>query len=309
MTLEKQEDFQAGFVAVVGRPNVGKSTLINALVGQKIAAVSYKPQTTRQRQLGILTEDAFQIVFIDTPGLHIPVHKLGRAMNMVAQQALEEADGILWIIDLSQEICEEDHLIAQRLKAQRNLPALILALNKVDAVDAPTLQIRSQEYALLISAVEVVRISALYSTNLDDLKAVIFKHLPQGAPFYPPDQVTDYYERDIAADLIREAALQHLQQEVPHAIAVRIDQYKEREEKGALITATIFVEKESQKGIVIGKGGAMLKGIGIHARQAIEKMSGRKVFLELRVKVNKNWRNNENILRRMGFPALEKEQE
>lgn len=295
-------------MAVVGRPNVGKSTLVNALVGQRIAAVSYKPQTTRQRQLGILTSDDFQMVFIDTPGLHIPLHKLGQAMNVVAQEALQEADVIICIVDASRAPHEEDRLISQRLQKLEESTPLILALNKMDAIDAQTLQMRKEEYGKVYPPATCMPISALMGTNLEALKEEVVRFLLQSPPYYPPEQVTDYFERDIAADLIRAAALQHLQQEVPHAIAVRIDQYKEREDKGAYIAATIFVEKDSQKGIVIGRGGRMLKAIGSNARQAIEKMSSRSVYLDLRVKVNKNWRNNEDILRRMGYARLNQEQ-
>lgn len=307
MDNKKENEFHSGHAAVVGRPNVGKSTLINALLKQKIAAVSSKPQTTRQNQLGILTLPNHQIVFIDTPGLHIPRHKLGKGMNALAEQALAEADVVLWLVDVSQAPHPEDELITAKMADLPNLPPIIQVLNKVDLVSPQDLVVQRENYLRLFPGVTQVSVSALLQAGLDDLINQTIKYLPAGGPFFPADQVTDYYERDIAADLIREAALEHLREEVPHAIAVRIDQFIERGESGAMITATLMVEKESQKGIVIGKGGEMLKAIGISARTSIEAMSGRKVFLELRVKVSKNWRANQSFLRQMGYPQPEDE--
>jgi len=292
---------KAGYVAIAGRPNVGKSTLINTLLGQKIAAVSPKPQTTRKRQLGILTEPRGQIIFIDTPGIHKPLHKLGKAMNWEAVQAFEDADVVLFMVDVSRPPHPEDELVAQRIReGAPNLP-VVLALNKADAVAEDVLQARREAYEALAPQARPVVISALTGQGLDTLLALLFDLLPVSPPYYDDETLTDLYERDIAADLIREAALLHLRDEVPHSIAVRIDEYKERGEHGAYIAATIFVERDSQKGIVIGKGGSMLKQIGTTARQAIEAMSGRKVFLDLRVKVSKNWRNNASTLRRFGY--------
>jgi GTP-binding protein Era len=292
---------RAGFVAVVGRPNVGKSTLINSLLGQKIAAVSPRPQTTRQRQLGILTLPEGQIVFMDTPGIHLAHHALGRAMNGIAREALQEADVIVWIVDSSQPPTDEDRLIAGQLKLQSVGQPLILALNKIDLLEGDRLAKYQQEFTSLIERSIPIQISALSGYGLAELQASILEKLPEGDPFYSADQVTDFYERQIASDLIREAALDNLRDEVPHALAVRVDEYKERENQAAFISATLFVEKESQKGIVIGRAGEMLKRIGIQARRSIEEMSGRKVFLEMRVKVSKNWRNDANVLRQMGF--------
>ncbi|HEY57697.1 MAG TPA: GTPase Era [Anaerolineae bacterium] len=292
---------KAGYVAIAGRPNVGKSTLINTLLGQKIAAVSPKPQTTRKRQLGILTEPRGQIIFIDTPGIHKPLHKLGKAMNWEAVQAFEDADVVLFMVDVSRPPHPEDELVAQRIQeGAPNLP-VVLALNKADAVAEDVLQARREAYEALAPQARPVVISALTGQGLDALLALLFDLLPVSPPYYDDETLTDLYERDIAADLIREAALLHLRDEVPHSIAVRIDEYKERGEHGAYIAATLFVERDSQKGIVIGKGGSMLKQIGTTARQAIEAMSGRKVFLDLRVKVSKNWRNNASTLRRFGY--------
>ena len=304
MRQQSEKSFRCGYAAVVGRPNVGKSTLINTLLGQKIAAVSPKPQTTRMNQLGILTTEDMQIIFIDTPGIHLPHNKLGEGMNAVAAEALAEADVVLWLVDVSQPPHEEDQLITARLAELRDLPAVFQVLNKTDLVNPDVLAQRQDEFAVLYPQVTQLPISALTARGLGEMLAAISEKLPEGEPFYPQEQITDHYERDIAADLIREAALEHLHEEVPYALAVRVDQYKERAEKGAYIAATLFVERESQKGIVIGQGAEMLKTIGKTARAAIEKMSGRKVYLDLRVKVSRNWRSNPNFLRQMGYNDL-----
>jgi GTP-binding protein Era len=294
-------EYRSGYVAVMGRPNVGKSTLINALLGQKIAAVSPRPQTTRRQQLGILTLESAQIVFIDTPGVHKPHHMLGEVMNDAAKEALENADVILFVADVSQPPDEEDHLLADLIASLRMPSPVILALNKSDLVAPPDLEARQAAFVQVLPGSISIIISATRETNLGGLIEEIISRIPQGASLFPEDQVTDLYEREIAADLIREAALIHLREEVPHGISVRIDEYTERDETGAYIAATIFVEKESHKPIVIGQGGVMLKKIGSAARQQIEKMSGRKVFLQLRVKVQKNWRDDENSLHNFGF--------
>jgi GTP-binding protein Era len=303
-------EFRSAFVAIIGRPNVGKSTLVNAFLGQKIAAVSPKPQTTRKRQLGILTTDSAQLVFVDTPGIHTPRHKLGTFLNQEAEEALEGVDVILWLVDVSVRPTEEDRLIASLLaRVQRRTP-LVLAANKIDLIPAETLNRNLEAYqeALKRARVEpgrnetqVVSISATQSRNLDQLQELLISFAPVRPPEYDEEQVTDSYERDIAADLIREACLLRLREEVPHGVGVRIDEFAERENGMLYIAATIFVERESQKGIVIGEGGKMLKQIGSSARKEIEEMGGRPVFLELRVKVLKDWRNNEEALRRLGY--------
>jgi len=305
---------RSGFVAIIGKPNVGKSTLVNALLGQKIAAVSPRPQTTRCRQLGILTLPEAQIAFVDTPGLHTPRHKLGEYFNQEAEAALEGVNVILFMVDANVEPDDEDRRIASLLKKLRNAPDLVLALNKIDLLPAPALATRRTAYQALVPNATVYAISAARGDGREELLRALMARLPVRPPEFPADQVTDLYEREIAADLIREAALVYLREEVPHALAVRLDEFTERGSStlrqsqrgasltpGAFIAATLFVEHDSQKGIVIGEGGGMLKKIGAAARKEIEAMSGRKVFLQLRVKVAKDWRDDEAALRRFGY--------
>ena len=295
-------EFRSAFIAILGRPNVGKSTLMNALLGQKIAAVSPKPQTTRKRQLGIFTTDSAQLVFVDTPGIHSPRHKLGTFLNQEAEEALQGVDVILWLVDGSMRPTEEDKQIAALLTRTPRRTPLVLAANKMDLIPAETLTRNLESYqASLKREAQVISISATQNQNLGELKEVLVSLAPVRPPEYDEEQVTDSYERDIAGDLIREACLHQLREEVPHGVGVRIDEFTERENGMLYIAATIFVERESQKGIVIGEGGKMLKQIGSSARKEIEDMGGRPVFLELRVKVLKDWRNNEEALRRLGY--------
>jgi len=296
---EPGADHRSGFVALAGKPNVGKSTLLNRILSQKIAAVSPRPQTTRRRQLGILTLPQAQIIFIDTPGIHNPLHKLGEAMVVSALDAVRDADMVLWLVDGAAKPGNEDVLTADGLVASGQ--PLILALNKIDQLSKTQLAERQQAYAALAPAAEVHLISAQSGEGVEALLEALIARLPEGPQLYDPDQVTDLYERDIALDLIREALLRSLDEEVPHAIAVRLDEYTDRTETTAYIAATLLVEREAHKGIVIGKGGEMLKRIGTLARKEIEELTGRKVFLELRVKTMANWRNNLSLLRQLGY--------
>jgi GTP-binding protein Era len=306
-------EFRSAFIAILGRPNVGKSTLVNALLGQKIAAVSPKPQTTRKRQLGILTTDTAQLVFVDTPGIHNARHKLGTFLNQEAQESLEGVDVIIWLVDASVRPTEEDKQIASLLVRVPRRTPVVLAANKIDLISAETLTRNLEAYQASLKKArvddrregrndpQVISISATQNRNLDQLQELLVSLSPVRPPEYDEEQVTDSYERDIAGDLIREACLHQLREEVPHGVGVRIDEFTERENGMLYIAATIFVERESQKGIVIGEGGKMLKQIGSSARKEIEDMGGRPVFLELRVKVLKDWRNNEEALRRLGY--------
>jgi GTP-binding protein Era len=292
---------RSGFVAVAGRPSVGKSTLINAFLGQVIAPVSPRPQTTRRRQLGILTLPLAQAIFVDTPGIHQPRNLLGEGLNRAAREAIEDADLILAVFDLTQLPTPEDQRTADWIRELAPRRPVLAALNKLDAASPSRLQTLADAFYALLPAAEPFLVSATSGHGRPELLERLLAILPEGPRFYSQDEVTDSFERDIAADLLRAAALHLLRDEVPHGIAVRIDQYRERGPEGAFIAATLFVEKESHKGIVIGKGGAMLRRIGTQARREMEAMSGRRIFLETRVKVMPNWRDDEHALRRLGF--------
>lgn len=295
-----QDEYRAGFVAVVGKPNTGKSTLINALLKQKIASVSPRPQTTRRRQLGILTSKTYQLIFVDTPGIHKPKHKFGDYLNWEAKESLPDADVILWVVDSSHLPDDEDKETANSILEINSHPSILLVLNKIDLAST-RLEQNAAAYQELLQKAVPVPISATTGKGMDELLSRVAELLPAGPPYYDEEQITDLYERDIVVDLLREATLNLLSEEVPHAIAVRLDEYTDQGEDRARIIATLFVERESQKGIVIGKGAEMLKKIGTAARIEIERLTGRKIFLELHVKVKKNWRDDPNALRSFGF--------
>lgn len=293
-------DHRSGFVAVVGRPNVGKSTLMNALLGQKLAIVSPKPQTTRNRILGILTLDDLQAVFIDTPGIHRPRHKLGEFMLAEALSALPDADLVLWVVDGSRLPNDEDHQVATALRRQ-TLP-VILVINKIDITPPAVLAEHSRLYRDLLPTVTAeMAISALTGQGVSAVVELLRHYLPPGPRYYPPDQITDVQERFLAAELIREKALLHLREEVPYAVAVDLEEFTERPGDVVYIAARLFVERASQKGILIGHEGSMLKRIGSKARQDIEQMLGKRVYLDLRVVVKPKWRRNPAELRRLGY--------
>lgn len=306
--MGQTKPFRSGFVAVIGRPNVGKSTLMNAYLGQMVAAISPRPQTTRRRQLGILTTTNAQVVFMDTPGMHDPEDRMGVFMNKVAEEAFSDADVILWLAAANEAPAREDQLIAERLRSYKKLPPVILALNKSDLLDPDLLPKRAEQYSSLYPDANVAIISASSGEGRPELLEAIISHLPEGHAYFEEEQVTDLYEREIAVDLIRAAAMRLLRDEVPHAVAVGLDEYKDRSEGMAYIAATVYVERESQKGILIGKGGEMLKRIGVEARKSIEAMTGGKVYLDLHVKVAQNWRNDPRFLRQLGY-RIEKEKE
>ncbi len=292
---------RSGFVAVIGRPNVGKSTLMNQLLGHKVAIVSPKPQTTRTRIRGILTRPDAQIIFVDTPGLHKPLHKLGEVMVATAAAAIPDSDVVLFVVDVSVMPTEEDRMIAEMIR-QRTSNPVILALNKMDLLPPEKVKPHTEAYwALVPDYAGWMMTIATEAVNLDKLLDIIIAHLPEGPRYYPDDLITDQTEREIAVELIREQVLRFTHEEVPHSVAVVVEEYKERETGGVYIAATIYVEKESQKGILIGAGGQMLRRIGTAARQEIERMVGGKVYLDLWVKVSQNWRRDMRLVRRMGY--------
>ena len=299
-----KEDFKSGFAAIIGRPNVGKSTLMNHLIGQKIAITSRKPQTTRNRIQTVYTCERGQIVFLDTPGIHKAKNKLGEYMVNVAQRTFQDADVILWLVEASDYIGAGEQHIGQQLKKTK-LP-VILVMNKVDKVEKKEIAGFIEAYRKILDFAEIVPVSALRSVNLDTLLDCIFKYLPYGPQFYDEDTVTDQPQRQIVAEMIREKALRCLEEEIPHGIAVTIEGMKERPEGGIVdIDATIICERDSHKGIIIGKQGAMLKKIGSQARTEIEKMLEEKVNLKLWVKVKKDWRDSDFLIKNFGYDKKE----
>ena len=293
-----KNDFKSGFVTLIGRPNVGKSTLMNYLIGQKIAITSNKPQTTRNRIQTVLTTDEGQIVFVDTPGIHKAKNKLGEYMVNVAEKTLNEVDVVLWLVEPTTFIGAGEQHIAKQL--QRVKTPVILVINKVDSVKREEILPAIAAYKDIYDFADIVPVSARSGDNTDELLCVIMKYLPYGPQFYDEDTVTDQPERQIVTELIREKALHSLQDEIPHGIAVAIDRMK-MQNKVMHIDATIICERDSHKGIIIGKQGSMLKKIGSTARYEIERMLDCKVNLKLWVKVKKDWRDSEFLMKNFGY--------
>ena len=302
--MENNANYKSGFVALIGRPNVGKSTLMNHLIGQKIAITSKKPQTTRNRIQTVYTCDEGQIVFLDTPGIHKAKNKLGEYMVDVAEKTLKEVDVILWLVEPSNFIGAGERHIAEILE-KVNAPVLLI-INKTDTVEKDKILEFIDTYRKLFQFAEIIPCSALRHQNTDDIIPSIFKYLPYGPQFYDEDTITDQPMRQIVAEIIREKALYDLNEEIPHGIAVVIDQMKDRPNgKIVDIDATIICERDSHKGIIIGKGGAMLKKIGSNARFELERMLDSKVNLKLWVKVKKDWRDSDFMIKNFGYDKKE----
>ena len=295
---------KSGFVAIIGRPNVGKSTLLNQILGQKIVITTDKAQTTRKRIKGIYTTGLGQIVFVDTPGVHKPLNKLGEFLLDEAKIAVPDADVILFLVDGSEPAGKGDKWIAQNL-LQTEIP-IIVVMNKVDKIKKQEkIEENLLSYKTLFDKnLPVVKVSAKTGRNIDTLIKNIYKKLPQGAPLYPEEIVTEETMRDVTEEVIREKILLNTSDEIPHSVAVKVDNYKE-EENIDKIYATIYCEHKSQKGILIGKGGNLLKKIGTEARLELEKITEKKVYLELQVKVEKDWRKKEKILKSFGYQQQE----
>jgi GTP-binding protein Era len=298
--IQMSNDFKSGYVTIVGRPNVGKSTLINSIMGEKLLITSNKPQTTRNTIQAILTKDNYQIVFMDTPGLHKPKHKLGEYMVKVAQSTLSQVDVVVFVTTPEEELNIGDKYIIDQIKNSKTRK--ILVINKVDSVSKEKIAKTIDTYYKYFAFDEVVPISALKQKNIDELIKVIVNNLPYGPKYFPDEMITDQPERFVVAEIIREKLLHNLQEEVPHGTAVEIVTMKEDKDKNCInINATIYCEKDSHKAIIIGKGGQMLKKIGQSARIEIEKFLGSNVYLELWVKVKKDWRDSDSILKSLGY--------
>jgi GTP-binding protein Era len=302
MTENKSETpYRSGFVSIIGRPNAGKSTLLNRLMGQPIAGVSAKPQTTRKRQLGILTSKTSQIIFVDTPGLHESKDKLSEFINNEAEFAIHDADVLCFITDGSTPPDAMDEKLTQMIRGVQANMTVLLLVNKSDSVGMRNFEANKARYEALLPGTHALAISAQTGAGVEYLLDVIGELLPEGPAYYPEDQITETFERDIVAEMIRAACLTNLEDEVPYSIAVRVNEFSERENDLIYINATVFVEREAQKAIVIGKGGEKIKQIGSTARVDIERMSGQKAFLDLSVKVRKDWKNDQVFLKELGL--------
>lgn len=295
-------NFKSGYVSVVGRPNVGKSTLLNAIIGEKISAISSKPQTTRQNITFIHTDDDSQIIFLDTPGIQRPKNKLGEFMLTESKESIDEADVITYIVDTSKRIGKAERSIIDILKEYEGKLPIILLINKVDTIKKDELLEIISMYAEEEIFNEIIPISAMKNDGVDIYIETLKKYLKPGPMYYPEDMITDKNERFIVAEIIREKGLRYLNEEVPHGLAISIEKFKKREDKNIYdIEANIYVEMDSHKGILIGKGGSMLKRIGTEAREDAEKLLDAKVNLQIWVKVEKNWRERDNLVKRFGY--------
>ena len=294
-----KKNFKSGYVAIVGKPNVGKSTLINDFLGCKLSIVTPKPQTTRKKIMGVLTKEGYQIVFYDTPGIIEPKYELQKYMVKAAFDAIEDADIILMMVEPFEPPTREDKEVFKKLP-HINIP-VILAINKVDLVEKDSLIPIIAAYSEQFKFAEIVPISALKGVNLDLVQNLLVKYLPEGEPFFPEDYMTDYNERFLASEIIREKIFEFYGEEIPYSTTVEIEEFKEREEGKDFIKAIIYVERDSQKGIIIGKDGNAIKRVGVIAREEIEKQLGREVFLELFVKVMEKWRKDKKKLQRLGY--------
>lgn len=291
--------FNSGFVAIVGRPNVGKSTFMNYVLGQKIAIMSDKAQTTRNKIQGVYTKDDAQIVFLDTPGIHKPKHELGEFMVKSAYSALKEVDAVLFMVNVSDKRGPGDDFIIEKLKGIKT--PIFLVLNKIDLVTPEVLLERVESYKDALDFAGVFPISVLQGNNVNELMEGLINALPEGPQYYPADQITDHPEYFVVSELIREKILQLTQEEIPHSVAVTVDKMQKDEFDKVHVYANIIVERKSQKGIIIGKGGRLLKEIGTRARRDIQQLLGNKVYLELWVKVEKDWRKRKSNLQEYGY--------
>lgn len=295
-------NFKSGYVSVVGRPNVGKSTLLNAIIGEKISAISSKPQTTRQNITFIHTDDDSQIIFLDTPGIQRPKNKLGEFMLTESKESIDEADVITYIVDTSKRIGKAERSIIDILKEYEGKLPIILLINKVDTIKKDELLEIISMYAKEEIFNEIIPISAMKNDGVDIYIETLKKYLKPGPMYYPEDMITDKNERFIVAEIIREKGLRYLNEEVPHGLAISIEKFKKREDKNIYdIEANIYVERDSHKGILIGKSGSMLKRIGTEAREDAERLLDAKVNLQIWVKVEKNWRERDNLVKRFGY--------
>lgn len=291
--------YKSGFVTIIGRPNVGKSTFVNRVIGHKIAIMSDKAQTTRNKIQGVMTTNDAQIIFLDTPGIHKPKHKLGDYMMKVAKNTLSEIDAVMFMVNVNEDIGRGDEYIMEMLKNVKT--PVFLVLNKIDLVHPDALMPKIEAYQKYMEFTEIIPISALEGLNIDHFIQVLKSYLPEGPQYYPDGQISDHPEQFVVSELIREKILETTTEEIPHSIGVNVERMVQEVEDRVHIEATIYVERDSQKGIVIGKGGKKLKVIGQRARKDIEHLLGSKVYLDLWVKVQKDWRNKSNFIKQMGY--------